>query len=190
MEAQYKDETVEHILGMSVITTKRGQSIKSLETWSKRWKWSRDKTRRFLKMLEGCGMIAYENATKTVRITVCNYDYYQDPCNANATEVVRNQNALKTQVHTDNKGKEGKQDKKKASRIPTLEEDREYLTEKGSTIDPDQFWNHYEANGWMRGKTRIQKWKSCVVTWEKGNKQQPNQPDLLTMTASPRPEGN
>lgn len=50
---------------------------------------------------------------------------------------------------------------------PTLDEVKAYIQEKGSPIDPEAFYNHYEANNWYRGKTKIKNWKACVTTWEK-----------------------
>jgi hypothetical protein len=51
-------------------------------------------------------------------------------------------------------------------KAPSLEEVTEYISEKGSKIDPKAFWAYYEANGWMQGKKPIKKWKACVTTWE------------------------
>lgn len=36
-------------------------------------------------------------------------------------------------------------------------------------LDPKEnsrkFFDHYEANGWYRGKTKIKNWKRCISTW-------------------------
>ena len=29
-----------------------------------------------------------------------------------------------------------------------------------------KFYNHYEASGWMRGKTKIKNWKMCLSSWD------------------------
>jgi len=59
--------------------------------------------------------------------------------------------------------------KGKSSRFvpPSLEEVSDYCSERANHIDPEEFINHYEANGWMRGKSKIKDWKACVRTWEK-----------------------
>lgn len=50
---------------------------------------------------------------------------------------------------------------------PTQEEVTAYCQEKGYTFDPIQFWNHYEANGWVQGRNKpIRKWQACCVTWQ------------------------
>jgi hypothetical protein len=62
--------------------------------------------------------------------------------------------------------------KKESSRFtpPTVEQVKEYCTARGNGVDPENFVDHYDTNGWMRGKTKIKDWKACVRTWEKNNK--------------------
>ncbi|MBP3655487.1 MAG: hypothetical protein J6K32_02205 [Clostridia bacterium] len=50
---------------------------------------------------------------------------------------------------------------------PKLEEVAAYCAERQNGVDPEQFLAHYEASGWMRGKTKIRDWRACVRTWEK-----------------------
>tara|TARA_R100000655_G_scaffold13590_2_gene30700 strand:- start:5421 stop:6002 length:582 start_codon:yes stop_codon:yes gene_type:complete len=37
-----------------------------------------------------------------------------------------------------------------------------------------KFYNHYEAGGWMRGKTKIKNWKMCISSWEFNDFSTPN----------------
>ena len=53
---------------------------------------------------------------------------------------------------------------------PTVQEIARYCSERGNGIDPQAFLNHYQANGWVRGKTKVKDWKACVRTWEKTRK--------------------
>jgi hypothetical protein len=64
-------------LGCAIIECERGQTIRSLSNWAKRWKCSKSSARRFLELLEKDQMIVSESVSKTTRITVCNYDDYQ-----------------------------------------------------------------------------------------------------------------
>lgn len=57
---------------------------------------------------------------------------------------------------------------------PTVSEVREYCSERKNGIDPQAFVDFYEANGWMRGKTKIKDWKACVRTWESRQPKQTN----------------
>lgn len=45
----------------------------------------------------------------------------------------------------------------------------EYFKElniKDATINAEKFFNFYEAKGWMVGKNKVKKWRSCVKTWD------------------------
>jgi len=68
---------------------------------------------------------------------------------------------------------------KKNSRFkpPSLQEVLDYCMSRNNSVKPGDFINHYEANGWMRGKTKIKSWKACVRTWE-GNQKQSNEPNF------------
>ena len=52
---------------------------------------------------------------------------------------------------------------------PSLEEVTAYCRERGNGVDAQVFIDHYTANGWMRGKSKIRDWRACVRTWEKNN---------------------
>lgn len=78
--------------------------------------------------------------------------------------------------HADKKrtrGEERREEIKKAtpsskSKTPTLEEVRAYFAEKQTAIDPEQFFAHYDANGWRQANGNpLKNWRSALVTWEK-----------------------
>lgn len=50
---------------------------------------------------------------------------------------------------------------------PTPDEAQAYFEERGfgEVGIGRKFFDHYEANGWMRGKNKIKNWKACVGTW-------------------------
>jgi len=50
---------------------------------------------------------------------------------------------------------------------PTVEQVREYCTERINNVDAERFVDHYESNGWMVGKTKMKNWRAAVRTWEK-----------------------
>ena len=56
---------------------------------------------------------------------------------------------------------------------PSVEEVDAYCRERGNGIDAQSFVDHYEANGWMRGKTKIKDWRACVRTWERDSNGKP-----------------
>jgi hypothetical protein len=77
-----------------------------------------------------------------------------------------------------------KQPKKRKTIPPALEEVAAYCKERDNGIDPQRFIDHYEANGWMRGKNKIKDWKACVRTWEKNQTQQTQDPMLVYMAGA------
>jgi hypothetical protein len=52
---------------------------------------------------------------------------------------------------------------------PTVDQVREYCQARANGIDPDQFVDHYIANGWVQGKSgkAIKDWQAAVRTWER-----------------------
>lgn len=49
---------------------------------------------------------------------------------------------------------------------PTLEEIAQYCQERGNSVDPQKFIDHYESNGWRVGKNPMKDWRAAVRTWE------------------------
>lgn len=68
-------------------------------------------------------------------------------------------------VRLDKESQEG--DKSRRFTPPSLQEVTDYCNERNNTVDPEAFINHYQSNGWFRGKTKIKDWRACVRTWEK-----------------------
>lgn len=52
---------------------------------------------------------------------------------------------------------------------PSVEEVREYVTEKGYVIDPEAFVAFYESKGWKVGTTAMKSWQAACTTWSKRN---------------------
>jgi hypothetical protein len=58
-------------------------------------------------------------------------------------------------------------------KIPNLEEVKEYCAQRAREgkprVDPEQFFDFYEANGWVQGARGkpVKDWRACVRTWEK-----------------------
>jgi hypothetical protein len=69
---------------------------------------------------------------------------------------------------TINEGKEGKGRERKESKTipPKFEWVKSYCEERQNGIDPQKFIDHYEANNWMRGKSKVKDWQACIRTWE------------------------
>jgi hypothetical protein len=51
--------------------------------------------------------------------------------------------------------------------IPSLGEITAYCQERGNKVDPQNFFDHYTANGWLVGRNHMKDWRAAVRTWEK-----------------------
>lgn len=57
---------------------------------------------------------------------------------------------------------------------PTVEEVAQYCRQRGSSVDPQQFVDHYTANGWkVGGRGAMKDWQAAVRTWEKNGFREP-----------------
>ena len=52
---------------------------------------------------------------------------------------------------------------------PTLEEVKEYCSERKNGVDAERFVNYYTANGWKVGKNPMKDWKAAVRSWERND---------------------
>ena len=84
--ANHKDK--ETIFDKKPILVKRGQRITSVRELSARWGWGKDKTLRFLRLLESEKMIVKESDSRKTLLTIVNYGIYQD-CETENETVIR-----------------------------------------------------------------------------------------------------
>ncbi|MEA2036109.1 MAG: hypothetical protein U9O94_01270 [Nanoarchaeota archaeon] len=66
-----------------------------------------------------------------------------------------------------NKDKDVNTIKNKVFKQPTNKEVNDYCKERKNDVDPNKWYNFYEAKGWMIGKNSMKDWKAAVRTWEK-----------------------
>ena len=81
-------EDKETIFDKKPILVKRGQRITSVRELSARWGWGKDKTLRFLRLLESEKMIVKDSDSRRTLITIVNYGVYQD-CETENETVIR-----------------------------------------------------------------------------------------------------
>lgn len=168
---------------------KRGESILSLDSWAKRWGWEKSSVRRFLKLLENESMVALDSDNVTTRLTVCNYDSYQDERNADETRKKLKRNSNEIQTTPIKEEKEEQEEKRRVFIKPTTQQVQDYMKEIEYNGDAEHFINYYQSKGWVVGKSKMIDWKSAVQTWKrndktfsnKGEQQIPNRPKLATL---------
>lgn len=100
--ANYKDGSF--FVRNNEIIVKRGQLGWSELTMASRWKWSRERVRRFLKYLENEKNIRQQKTPLTTIITIVNYDKYQTNETADeTTEPSKRDNRQDNRRDTNNK---------------------------------------------------------------------------------------
>ncbi len=102
MEAQHNHEPQQVVIGMTSLTSNYGESLKSLLTWSKRWKWLRSKVVRFLNLLKNEHMVELKTEQVTTRITVCNYSRYNNVRTPSGQLTNINRTTTEQRPNTDN----------------------------------------------------------------------------------------
>lgn len=152
-------------------TVSVGQTITSTRKLCDRWGWSNTKVRNFLKMLENESMIIVKSDSKKTVINIVNYSAYQDSDNKKATVKRQLSDSQATVKHTNKNEKNEKNEKNNIRQFtpPTYEQVSSYCLERNNNVDAHRFVDHYEANGWMRGKTKMKDWKAAVRVWERSN---------------------
>ena len=51
-------------------------------------------------------------------------------------------------------------------KVPTLDEVRDYISGKGYSVDPEEFYSFYESQGWHVGKNKMRDWHRAVSYWQ------------------------
>lgn len=56
---------------------------------------------------------------------------------------------------------------------PNLEEVQFYCQERKNQVNPDKWFSHYQANGWLVGKNKMKDWRASVRYWEHSDYAEP-----------------
>ena len=63
---------------------------------------------------------------------------------------------------------------------PTVQEVKEYCSERGNHINPEKFVSFYQSKGWKIGNSPMKDWKSAIRTWEIRHATQEHHTDTST----------
>lgn len=74
----------------------------------------------------------------------------------------------------DIKSKEIEKEKEHKARFvpPTLDEVKDYITEKEYKVNPEQWLSYYQSNGWMVGRNKMKDWRACISQWNARDKKE------------------
>lgn len=156
-----------------LITLEPGQTVTSDRILAQRWHWSREKVRRFLKLLNDTSMCTIKRTTNGTILTVINWAKFQG---TQTTDETTNETTGKTTDETTDEtltrmNKNDKNGKKcvsapSQSLTPSLEEVKAYCCERGFThVNAEKFWNLYESRNWLENGQPF-KWKQRLAYWE------------------------
>ena len=149
-------ETKVEISG-EIFVCKQGETLRSLLTLSNRWKCSRSKARRFLKLLEKDQMIRLKDERKTTRITISNYDRYQFERNTPETPLKQERTQIK---------KDKKENKKEAFKTDLFKFQDKYKEETLTNFF--LYWTEVTPKGKMRYETqKAFSLSRRLITWSK-----------------------
>ena len=156
-----------------LITLEPGQTVTSDRILAQRWHWSREKVRRFLKLLNDTSMCTIKRTTNGTILTVVNWAKFQgvQPTDETTNETTgkttdeTTDETLTRMIKNEKKGKKCVGTRTPHS-SPSLEDVKAYCRERGFThVDAEKFWNFYDSKNWMEGGVTI-KWKQRLAYWE------------------------
>jgi hypothetical protein len=156
----------------NLIECKRGQSVRSLETWARDWNVTKKTVKEFFELLQKDSMLLYESIQISTRITVCNYDNYQIEVNAKETKGKRKVNGEETDTTPKQEGLRMIKNEKNII-PPPIYLITKYCKERNNGIDANYFYDWYQTRGWKVGKDKMKDWQSAIRTWEQRNKKKP-----------------
>lgn len=128
LSANHSDQKL--LFNGEFITVQRGQILTSIRKLSDKWKWSYDKTIRFLKLIENDGMIKKESNSYRTLISIENYEVYQDLQSPNEHQQVSLPNTVRTPTSDKQECKECKNENKNTYTHAFEEFYREYPRKK------------------------------------------------------------
>ncbi len=160
---------------------KRGEGFFTLKdmqdglSWSvgyRRETYSKPQLTKSLRRLREENMIETTKETRGIRVTINNYERYQNPENYESNgERNTKEMRRKREGHTiDKNGKNVQEGKKKRKRVtfkpPDLNDVSDYFAELGAAEgEPGRFYDYYTANGWMVGRNKMKDWKAAARNW-------------------------
>jgi hypothetical protein len=149
---------------------KRGQTLTGRKQLSIETGLSERQIRTALDNLKASNEIAVKTTSKGSVVTVVKYDLYQNNTD-NSTSKTPTKSPDSDHLSTTNNNDNNDKELNNKAKPKSVEQVFQYMTEinyPDARFNSEQFYNHYEANGWMRGRTgkqQIKDWRAVVRTW-------------------------
>ena len=172
----------------------RGQTYRRLARIAEECELSIKMVRTALDHLTSIGFVTKERcegARSGQRITICNYDTYQDASSYEGHTTGHSVDPKKARNKNDNNVKNEKKQTAATKKPPALVDVEEYFTSKGSTAsEASIFHDHFSLAGWhdSQGK-KIRVWKQNAAGWIRRNapKKLTKEQQVEAIKKKPRP---
>ncbi len=120
--------------------------------------------------------IEQRKTTSNRLISILNWNEYQNTEQQTEQQLNNDRTTGEQQLNTLKEDKELKNENKLKKFIkPKISEISDYCIERNNGIDANYFFDYYESNGWMVGRTKMKDWKSTIRNWERNNLNRPKQ---------------
>lgn len=159
---------------------KRGQCLTTYDGLAEDTGLSRATVANYLRQLKESGEITTERQENKTKITIVNWDRYQkykfyttDETPDETPDETTDQTADETTLLYKRKKERNKEIIDSLPAPPSLENVIEFCQSRKNKVDPERFWNYYQARGWQVNGQPIKDWQAMVISWEKnGTRQQ------------------
>ena len=139
-----------------------GACVFGYHAWSEQLNMSVQQLRTAINHLKSTGEITIKTTNKFSIVTLEKWGFWQIEEGQSTSKTTSNQQTTNKQLTTSKEGKKVK------TNIPTIEDVRAYVSEKGLLIDPDYFYEYYTTADWKDIKgNKIKNWKNKALTWNK-----------------------
>lgn len=179
-------EDREIMVNGQIIVVHRGQTLNSEVKLAERWRWSRNRVRRYIAAIEAAKMVTVKRTGYGTWLNVVNYAHFQggrtgngtgDDTGNGTTDGTGNDTAGGTQTRSIKNIKNYKNDKREGNAPhtftpPDKQEVKAYCRDMNYRMNVDLFMAYYEARDWClsHGK-KMSDWKKAVTAWAIREKQ-------------------
>ena len=151
------------------VTIKRGELATSQKSIAESLGISIQSVRTSLSHLKSTGEITVSQHSRFSVISIPKYDLYQSQLTGKQQ---RTNSQLTVSQHQSKNIKKDiniqeRENPAVAGGVPlSVEEVSTFVQEEALAVDPNAFWNYYEAVGWTVGKKPVRDWKALCRTWD------------------------